>query len=219
MRRAVSGLMAHYVPAAVKHCMMAAATQLRPSSIPGRYIVRRFLFPALLWGALCAAPIASYAQTPLANRAPGVWELRLVDGSSLASLALGVQQAFKNLPEGQRKQMEQLMGGSRLPLPTTIRYCLTSDMVGRDLKSELASHDIQCSELEWQESGGTGRFSFVCTNPDGDWTGDGRIWDATDKHFMSEAKVQGKYKGQPVALDVSYEAQWLGPDCQAAKTQ
>ncbi len=154
-------------------------------------------------------------QTPLAERAPGLWEIRLVDGSSLASIALGVQQALKNLPEGQRRQMEQLMGGGGVKLPTVIRQCLTPEMARGDIKSQLAQHDISCSELDWQESGGSGRFSFVCSNSQGDWTGQGRIWDATPKHFMSEANVQGKYKGQPVTLDMKHEGRWLGSDCKA----
>ena len=154
------------------------------------------------------------AQTPLANREPGLWELRLVDGSSLASLALSVEQAFKNLPDAQRKQMERLMGGSnRVALPTVIQQCFTPELARSDLKTLLAEHDVQCSELEWQESAGSGRFSFVCTNPDGDWTGQGRIENATARSFNSEATVQGKYKGQPVTLDMKHEARWLGPDC------
>src|SRR5690606_20771461 len=129
------------------------------------FILQRNFLSTLLLAAACAGTISTAAaQTPLANRQPGLWEVRLVDGSSLASIALGVQQEFKKLPEEQRKQMEQLMGGSQPPLPTVIRHCVTTEMVNKDLKTELASHDIQCSELEWQEAGGTGRFSFVCTN-------------------------------------------------------
>ena len=106
------------------------------------------------------------------------------------------------------------MGGSgRVNLPTVIQQCLTPELARSDLKTLLAEHDIQCSELEWQESAGSGRFSFVCTNPDGDWTGQGRIANATARSFNSEASVQGKYKGQPVSLDMKHEARWLGPDC------
>jgi len=156
------------------------------------------------------------AQKPFEHREPGLWELRLVDGSHLASIALGVQQALKNLPEGQRRQMEQLMG-SNLKLPTVIQQCLTPEMARSDARSLLADQDIECSELQWQEAGGSGRFSFVCSNPQGDWTGQGRIWEATSRRFMSEANVQGKYQGQRVALDMKHEARWLGPDCQGVK--
>jgi len=167
----------------------------------------------LLGGASVLPFAAAGAQTPLANRAPGLWELRLVDGSRLASIALGVQQAFRNLPEAQRRQMEQLMGSQGLKLPTVIRQCLTPELARSDLKTVLADHDIECSEFEWQESGGSGHFSFVCSNPDGDWTGQGRISDATGRSFNSEATVQGKYRGQPVSLDMKHEARWLGADC------
>ena len=181
-------------------------------------LIRRIALALSLGIGLSSMPAAAAdAQTPLANREPGLWELRLVNGSSLASIALGVQQALKNLPEAQRRQVEQLMGGSALEVPTVIRQCLTPEMARGDLKSQLASHDIECSELEWQESAGSGRFSFVCSNPDGDWTGQGRIWDATAKRFKSEANVQGKYKGQRVSFDMEHDAQWLGPDCQGVK--
>lgn len=160
---------------------------------------------------------ASVAQTPLANREPGLWEIRMVDGSNLASIALGAQQVLKNLPEAQRRQVEQLMGGTKVQLPTVTQQCLTSEMARSDIKSQLAAHDIDCSELEWEEAGGSGRFSFVCTNPQGDWTGQGHIWDATAKSFKSEASVQGKYQGQRVSLDMKHEARWLGADCKGVK--
>ncbi|MFA7670232.1 MAG: DUF3617 domain-containing protein [Burkholderiaceae bacterium] len=156
---------------------------------------------------------ASFAQTPLAEHEPGLWELRLVDGSHLASIALGVQDMFKNLPESQRKQVEKLVGRSNLGIPTVTQTCLTREMTQRDLKSVLAEHEVDCSELDWQESGNTARFSFVCSNPQGDWTGSGRIWDSTATSFKSEATVQGKYKGQRLALDMKHEAQWMGADC------
>ncbi len=159
----------------------------------------------------------AFAQTPLAGREPGLWELRLVDGSSLASIALGMEQAMKNLPEAQRRQMERLLGGGSLKLPTVIRECLTPELAHKDLKTELTARNIDCSELDWQEAADGGRFSFVCTNADGDWTGQGRIWDATARNFKTEATVQGKYRGQPVSLDMKHEAQWLGPDCQSGK--
>lgn len=171
--------------------------------------------------ALClggVAPLNATAQTPLANREPGLWELRLVDGSNLASLALGVEQVVRNLPEAQRRQMERLMGGaSGLKLPTVIQQCLTPELARSDMKSLLAEHDIACSELDWQESAGSGRFSFVCRNPEGEWTGQGRIHDATARSFNSQANVQGTYKGQQVSLDMKHQARWLGPDCGQVK--
>lgn len=172
----------------------------------------------LLSSAACLAPWAgAFAQSPLENREPGLWEVRLVDGSSLASLALGVQKAVTNLPEGQRKQMEQLLGGSSLKLPTVTRYCVTPDMKRADFKTELARQNVNCSELDYQESGGTGRFAFVCTNPDGDWTGEGKVSEATAKQFRTDAKVQAKYKGQRLAWDMTHEGRWLGADCQGVK--
>lgn len=176
--------------------------------------MRQVFLSLFLYASLVLAPLTpAAAQTPLVRQDPGLWELRLVDGSSLASIALGVQQALKGLPEAQRRQMEQLMGARGIQLPTVIRQCLTSDMVHRDLKTELASHDIQCAELDWQASPDGGRFSFACTHPDGDWTGQGRMHNATARSFQSQASVQGKYKGQPVSLDMTHEARWLGADC------
>lgn len=161
----------------------------------------------------------AYAQTPFENREPGLWELRLVGGSQLANLALGVQGLLKNLPEEQRRQMQGLFGTATLDLgiPTITQQCLTPELAKRDIKPLLAEEGVTCSELEWQESGGTGRFSFVCSTKEGDFTGQGRIWDATARQFMSEATVQGKYKGQDVSLDMKHEARWLGADCKDVK--
>lgn len=175
--------------------------------------ITSFLFLSVLLPGTQAA-----AQTPLANREPGLWELRLVGGTGLASIALGVQQMFKSLPESQRKQMEHMLGRKGPELPTVIRQCLTPEMARADLKTHLRSQGVECSQLDWQESGGNGQFSFACTNPDGNWTGEGRIWDATARSFNSAAKVQGHYQGQPVTLDMQHEARWLGADCKGVST-
>lgn len=168
--------------------------------------------------ALCSgATQLSHAQTPLSRQEPGLWEVRLVEGDSLASIALGVQQTLQNLPEAQRRQLERLMGRGGVMLPTVIRHCLPPEMAQKDIRAELTAREIECSEFEWQESADGGRFSFVCRNKDGDWTGHGRITGATPRSFRSEAKVQGRYRGQPVSLDMKHEARWLGPDCQAAQ--
>lgn len=177
---------------------------------------RTVIMLALMATAL--APVGTaLAKPPLANREPGLWEIRLVDGNSLASVALGIEQALQNLPESQRQQMQAIVGGKSLQLPTVIQQCLTPELARSDLKTLLATHDIQCTELEWQESGGSGRFHFVCSNPEGDWTGEGRISAATGRSFDSDARVQGKYRGQRVAMDMKHQARWLGPDCGAVK--
>lgn len=162
-------------------------------------------------------PLAGQAQTPLLKQEPGLWELRLVDGSSLASIALGIQQALKGLPEGQRRQMEQLMGGRGLTLPTVIQQCLTPEMARSDLKTQLAAQGVQCAELDWQATAHGGRYSFVCSHPDGDWSGQGSVSNASARRFDNQARVQGQYKGQPVSLDMTHEARWLGSDCGAVQ--
>lgn len=175
-------------------------------------VQRLVLSLTLIMSGLIPLTTAS-AQTPFANREPGLWELRLVDGSSLASLALGVEQAFKNLPEAQRRQMERLMGSSSVKMPTVIQQCLTPELARSDAAALLAEHDIKCSKLDWQEAGDGGTFAFACTGPDGDFTGEGRIFNASPRRFNSEASVQGKYKGQPAAMDMKHEARWISADC------
>lgn len=179
----------------------------------GRTALYRIAF-TLAVVASAIAPLASAATTnPLAVREPGLWEIRLVDGTSLASVALGVQQALRNLPESQRQQMQAIVGGKSLDIPTVIHQCLTPELARSDVNTLLAKENIQCSELEWQESGGIGRFHFVCSNPEGDWTGQGRISNASARSFDAESTVQGKYKGQRLAMDMKHEARWLGADC------
>lgn len=175
----------------------------------------RYITPLLVAAAVSASWLipAAHAQTPLANREPGLWELRLVDGTRLAAMALSMERTLKSLPEERRRQMMQLMGGSDITLPTVIRQCLTPEMARSDIRPQLAEHDIHCSTLEWQESGDSGEFSFVCTNPQGKWSGKGRISDATPRSFTSQASVEGTYRGQQLAFDMTHEARWLGADC------
>jgi len=180
--------------------------------------LRRVMFVSLAFLGLSVSALpAAQAQKVLAERQPGLWELRLVEGTSLANMALQAEQLLKNMPPAQRQQMEKLLGAKALPLASVMRYCVTPDMTRTDLRSELIKHDVECSELEWQEGGGQGRYSFVCSHPDGDWTGEGRLSNATAKHLRAETRVQGKYRGQRLAMEMTHEAKWLGDDCKDVK--
>lgn len=180
--------------------------------------MRRALFVACV----AAVPFLVFispasAQTPLANREPGLWELKLVDGTRLAAMALSLEQTLKGLPENRRRQMQQLMGGSDITLPTVIRQCLTPEMARSDIKPQLAEHGIECSQLDWKETGNSGQFAFVCTNPQGTWSGQGTVSNATARSFTSDMSVHGAYKGQQLAFDMTHEAKWLGADCKDVK--
>jgi len=183
------------------------ATSLRNTLVSSLFILGVALFPSS----------GAWAQKVLAERQPGLWELRLVEGTSLANMALQAEQLLKNMPQAQRQQVEKLLGAKALPLASVTRYCITPEMTQADLRSELAKHDVQCAELEWQEGAGHGRYAFVCSHPEGDWTGEGKLSNVSSTHLRAETRVQGKYRGQRLAMDMTHEANWLGHDCKDVK--
>ena len=173
--------------------------------------------PLALACSLVAGP--SFAQNPFSEREPGLWEITMTKNTAMAAMMQGMQDAMKNMPEAQRKQMEQMMAGSGVNLaqPDIFRQCLTPEMAKREIEPTIDDPDMDCSDVKWSTSGQEGKFSMACSSPDGDWTVQGRIWDATVKSYQSEMTMQGTVDGRNVSIDMAHEAKWVGSDCEGVK--
>lgn len=127
----------------------------------------------------------------------------------------GMQDTLQQMPEAQRKQMEQMMAesGVNLAKPNSVRECITPEMAKRGFEPAMDDVDMTCSEVEWSGSKSESRYVMACSSPDGDWEVRGRIWDATSKSYNNEMTMVGNVEGQPVTMDMTHEARWLSADC------
>jgi len=111
--------------------------------------------------------------------------------------------------------MEQMMMQSgALAQPDVIRECVTADMAKGDFQPAIDDPDMECADVKWSGSGSEGRYSLTCTNAEGKWTVDGRIWDATPKSYKSEMTMTGIVDGETVNVQMAHDARWVSADCQ-----
>lgn len=152
----------------------------------------------------------------LQKRLPGLWEIQLGE-SPLTAMMESIQKSLAKLPEAQRKQMEGMMsgGGASLAKPGVIQQCVTPEMAARDFEMINDDPNMQCTTSYQPVSRSEGRFTYDCQDGNGKLKGEGRIWDASPKHFKSEMTMQGLSGGKPRSMTISQTAQWVGPDCPA----
>lgn len=154
------------------------------------------------------------------KRDPGLWEMRMNQGSPLAAMMQGMQGMLDSIPADQRKQMEAMMGKSGMSAaqPNVIKQCLTPEMAARDFEPYVDDDpDTKCKTTSKKLSKDSAEFTYTCTGPDGDWKGKGRIWDATSKGYKSEMLMEGKIEGKSVKMDMGHEGRWISADCQGVK--
>lgn len=168
-------------------------------------------------GGLLAAGIAC-ASPRMPEREPGLWELRMSQ-DALGDMLKSAQAAMKGMPEEQRKMLEEMMAGSGVMLgqPNIIRECVTPEMVKSEFEPVIDDPGMKCSGMKWSGSASEGSYTMTCTNADGTWDIEGRIWDATSRSYKSTMTMKGTVNGQPVSTTISHEARWVGADCQGVK--
>lgn len=167
----------------------------------------------------CLLVSAAFADNPLPESEPGLWEITMSQNSAMDAVMQGMQETLQQMPEAQRKQMEQMMAesGVNLTQPNVVRECITPEMAKRGFEPVVEDVDMTCSDAEWSRSRNQSHYVMTCTGPDGEWTVRGRIWDATSKRYKSEMTLEGSAEGQPVSMDMTHEARWLGADCGAVQ--
>ncbi|HZH56198.1 DUF3617 family protein [Yanghanlia caeni] len=175
----------------------------------------RFGKPAVLAGALALVGGVAVA-TPLVDREPGLWEITFSRESPMAAMMKEMQAALAQMPEAQRKQMEEMMqqSGASLAHPDVIRECVTPEMAKGEFQPPMDDPDMQCSDMKWKGGASEGTFSLVCTHEDGKWAIKGRVWDATARHYKSEMTMTGTVSGEPMNMTIGHEANWVSADCQ-----
>lgn len=169
---------------------------------------------------VAAMSIGTASADVLLKRDPGLWEIRMNQGSPVAAMMQSMQGMLDAIPADQRKQMEAMMGKSGVSIsqPDVIKQCLTPEMVQRDFEPYVDDDpDTVCKTTNKKLSKNSAEFTYTCTGPDGDFKGKGRIWDASPKSYKSEMLMEGMVEGRPVKMDMGHEGRWVSADCQGIK--
>ncbi len=164
---------------------------------------------------MCLHTGLATSQT-LAQREPGLWELRMDKGSAVSAVLDSMAGMMESLPPAQRKQMEEMMksSGTSLSQPDVIKQCLTPEMAAREFQPYNDDPDMTCTTTSKVISSSAAHLTFSCLSPEGKLVGEGDVWDASAKSYKSKMSMQGSVAGRPVKMDISHEGKWLGSDCQ-----
>ena len=143
---------------------------------------------------------------------PGLWEMRTIkhvmDGrdmmAQMAAAQAQMQQMMANMPSGQKKQMEAMMGRQGASAPNVHRICVSTEMAARDEPSNVS------------RSGNRMTYQIDCVDHGTTMTGKGESVFAGDtvagKMDMTTAGRDGRH-----SMQMESQMKYLGADCQGLK--
>jgi len=181
--------------------------------------VRHAIRLTAISGATVLFSSSVFAASGVPEREPGLWEIKLEQGSPLDLMRQSMQAALQQVPEAQRKQMEQMMAQSGVTLsqPSTIRECVTPEMAKAEFQPTIDDPNMKCSDVKWGPKGSEVTYAMSCKTPEGDWKVDGRLSDFSPKKYKSRMVMTGTMHGKPVNMEIAHDARWLSSDCQGVK--
>lgn len=153
---------------------------------------------------------------------PGLWEMRTIkhvmDGrdmmAQMAAAQAQMQQMMANMPSGQKKQMEAMMGKQGAPSPDAVRMCVSPEMASRD--KPVVSADNKCEPTNVSRSGNKMTYQIDCVDQGTTMTGKGESVIAGDtiagKMDMITTGRDGKH-----SMQMESQMKYLGSDCQGLK--
>lgn len=170
--------------------------------------------PLLTIGALAVAAAPAYGKT-LPQREAGLWEIKIDRDSDLGSLTQEIEAMLEQVPAEHREQMKEMMQQSDLGPSgkTTLQECITPEMAAEELSLPLDDPDAECTHKLDVVSSSEAKFTFSCKSSDGNWDGEGRVWDWTPKSHQGQFLVKGQFDGHDVTMDIKQQARWLDSDC------
>jgi Protein of unknown function (DUF3617) len=167
---------------------------------------------------LCALGCSSALAQPLLK--PGLWEITsktTLNGQAMPHMG----DMLKNMSPAQRKQMEAMMAKQGVSMPaanadgaTVSKVCMTPEHVRQGALTQPDSVR-SCSQQAVQQIGNTMKYSFACTNPKAEGTGEA-TWSG-DTQFTNRVKMSGERNGKPYQSDMDGAGKWLGADCGSVK--
>lgn len=174
----------------------------------------------------CAVFVMLMAAWSLAQSAspikPGLWEVhpikRVLDGkdmtAQMAASQARMQERLAKMTPAQRKQMEQAMGGLKLPSDAAQRLCISAEMAAQD-KPTMPS-EAQCEPVKYQRSGNKTTYELNCTANGSTTVGTGEsVTDGdtvTSRMDMDISGARGHH-----TMHTETQMKYLGSDCQGVK--
>lgn len=153
---------------------------------------------------------------------PGLWEMRTIkhvmDGrdmmAQMAAAQAQMQQMMANMPSGQKKQMEAMMGRQGASAPNVHRICVSAEMAEREQPVVVA--DSKCEPSNVSRSGNRMTYQIDCVAQGTTMTGKGESVFAGDtvagKMDMTTAGRDGRH-----SMQMESQMKYLGADCQGLK--
>lgn len=169
--------------------------------------------------AVAALSTSVAAQTAMK---PGLWEMRtikhVVDGrdmmAQMAAAQAQMQQMMANMPAGQKKQMEAMMGKQGATAPNVQRICVSPEMAARE--KPMVSANGKCEPSNVSRSGNRMTYQIDCADQGMTMTGKGETAISGDtmasKMDMTTTGRDGRH-----TMQVESEMKYLGSDCQGLK--
>lgn len=154
---------------------------------------------------------------------PGLWEMRTIkhvmDGrdmmAQMAAAQAQMQQMMANMPAGQKKQMEAMMGKQGgATAPNVQRICVSPEMATRD--KPVVSADGKCEPSNVSRSGNRMTYQIDCVDQGTTMTGKGESVITGDtvagKMDMTTTGRDGRH-----TMQTESQMKYLGSDCQGLK--
>ena len=156
---------------------------------------------------------------------PGLWEIsnQMVGGAGAMNEEMAaMQKQMASMPPDQRKMMEAMMakqgmsmsmGAGGGAVATTIKVCLSKEMVERD--EVTATQQGDCKHSHSPRSGNTLTFSFVCAKPAS--SGEGQVTFVSPEAYRMKMTLTHTAGGKAEKMNMDASGKFLSTDCGAIK--
>ena len=157
------------------------------------------------------------ADAVKAPMSPGLWEITShmqSDDPKIAKAMEEAQRAMANMPESQRKMMEEMMKkqgvqmSAGAPGETKVTMCMTEAMVNQGGIPQQQKG--KCSQ-KTSRSGNTVNVEFACTDPVS--SGTGTYVFSSDASYTMDMKIASAARGATQNLTITGTGKRLSTDC------
>jgi len=174
-------------------------------------------------------PIAGVALLSLSAHAagikPGLWSVQVtqqtMDGQDMKAKMQAahaqMEQAMKNMPPAQRKQMEQMMGARTQPDGAT-QVCISPAMASMD-KPPMPPKGMQCDTQKISHSGNTMSYEISCKDARHSMQGKGQSSYGGDwvKNQTDMTTEDASHGGGKHHMQMASEMHFVSSDCGGVK--
>lgn len=166
---------------------------------------------------VCATLLGTTLGAAAQSLKPGLWEIsnKMTSGSGEMERAMAqAQKQLSSMPAEQRKMMEDMMANQGVGMGmnagiTTIKICMTKEMVERDEVVKPQQGD--CKHTSSPRSGNVMKFSFVCTEPAS--SGEGQVTFLGPQAYNMKMAINTTTNGKAETMKMDATAKFLSTEC------